>query len=154
MDRIRDERRQRKKRKKKKKNSQNPGQKHRRNPNFFRPTHLQLPNNMLRHNQNRDIRRTIQKRRSKINSINIQTLPLPNPRFPKLVDGRARENEEEDGDAVEDEIEPDQGMADPVGGVADSGGAEYSEVLEEDGEFDGEDYEAERCQFDADVLDF
>lgn len=107
MDRIRDERRQRKKRKKKKNNSQNPGQKHRRNPNFFRPTHLQLPNNMLRHNQNRDIRGTIQKRRSKINSINIQTLPLPNPRFPKLVDGRARENEEEDGDAVEDEIEPD-----------------------------------------------
>lgn len=36
-------------------------------------------------------------------------------------------------------------MTDPVGGVADSGGAEYSEVLEEDGEFDGEDYEAERC---------
>ena len=36
-------------------------------------------------------------------------------------------------------------MADPVDGVADSRGTEYSEVLEEDGEFDGEDYEAERC---------
>ncbi len=36
-------------------------------------------------------------------------------------------------------------MANPEDGVADSGGAEYSEVLKEDGEFDGEDYEAEGC---------
>lgn len=36
-------------------------------------------------------------------------------------------------------------MGYPEGGVADSGGAEYSEVLKEDGEFDGEDYEAEGC---------
>lgn len=36
-------------------------------------------------------------------------------------------------------------MAYPEGGVADSGRAEYSEVLKEDGEFDGEDYEAEGC---------
>lgn len=36
-------------------------------------------------------------------------------------------------------------MADPESSVADSGGAEYSEVLEENGEFDGENYEAEGC---------
>lgn len=36
-------------------------------------------------------------------------------------------------------------MADPEGGVADSGRAEYSEVLEEDGEFDSEDDGAEGC---------
>lgn len=36
-------------------------------------------------------------------------------------------------------------MADPEGGVADSRGAEYSEVLKEYGEFDDENYEAEGC---------
>lgn len=100
---------------------------------------------MLRHNQNRYIRRTIQKRRSKINSIDIQTLPPLHPRFPKLVDRCAGKYEEEDGDAVEDGVKPDQDMADPESSVADPGGAEYSKVLEEDGEFDGEDYHAEGC---------
>ena len=61
---------------------------------------------------------------------NIQTLTLPDPRFPKLLDCIAGEDDEKDGDGVEDEVEPDEGMADPVGGVADPGGAEYSEVLE------------------------
>lgn len=34
-------------------------------------------------------------------------------------------------------------MANPESGVADSGGAEYSDILKEDGEFDDEDYQTE-----------
>lgn len=48
----------------KKGDSQNPRQKNGWKANFLHPAHLQLPNNMLGHDQNGYVGRTIQKRRA------------------------------------------------------------------------------------------
>lgn len=118
----------------------NTREKYCRNAKLFPQRHLEVPNDLLWNNQDGNIRGAVEGSGNNIEGFDIQATTPFQPWFPIIVHGIAREYLNKGADGVEEEVEPYQGVAYPECNVS-SSRAENTEVLEEDGKFDDEDYE-------------